>query len=146
MPATTATSVSAGPSVINRPLTLVLADDEPPFHEVFNALFQGLPVSLFAARDGEEALDIIAVRHVDGLFADLAMPGTNGYQLIETLRHDPKWIERRDIFIVAMTGHHWLGQRCSAESFGADRYLPKPFGVEDVYAALRAIAEGRAEH
>ncbi|MGF1485465.1 MAG: response regulator [Opitutales bacterium] len=123
------------------PLTICVADDEPGILSYFHEIFQDVPVTLFTTEDGETALDLVGVRHIDALMVDLALPGMSGYEVIDTLRNDEDWKDRRDTFIVAMTGNLWLEARHPSRSLGADCYLPKPISLAPIHSILQAVAQ-----
>ncbi|MGF1449882.1 MAG: response regulator [Opitutales bacterium] len=129
------------PLVLPGPLTLCVADDEPAILSYFHEIFQDLPITLFTTEDGETALDLVGVRHIDALLIDIALPGLSGYEVIDLLRHDPDWKDRCDTFIVAMTGNLWLEARHPSRSLGADCYLPKPLSLAPVQCILEAVAQ-----
>ncbi len=88
-----AISEAVRPSTETRPLTIVVADDEPGFQELVDLHIKsdGLPHTIFPAQDGSEAIRIFEERHNSGEPVDLAildfyMPGANGLEVATRAR------------------------------------------------------------
>jgi CheY-like chemotaxis protein len=83
------------------PFTVLFVEDDAGVRESTAALLAHHGVRLFVARDGYEALDVIAQEHVDVLFTDVVMPDLNGIDLAKrALGHQP---DLKVIFMTAST-------------------------------------------
>jgi CheY-like chemotaxis protein len=65
--------------------TVVVADDDPGFRQVLTSMLVGLADRLIEAKDGAQALAIVAADGVDLVLTDLMMPGVDGGALLERL-------------------------------------------------------------
>jgi CheY-like chemotaxis protein len=65
--------------------TVVVADDDDGFRQVLRAMLAGIADQVIEARDGAQALDVIAAGGADLVLTDLRMPGTDGYALLGQL-------------------------------------------------------------
>jgi DNA-binding response OmpR family regulator len=90
--------------------------------------------SVFAAKDGMEALSILKESRVDLILADIAMPRMNGYQLYERVREEPDWITIPFVFLTARALDSDIRY---GKELGVDDYLTKPIQPEDLLAAVR---------
>ena len=74
-----------------RPGTILIIDDEPEALQLFWRMLAGgpRPYRVLTASNGEEALAVLAEEKVDCLLLDLAMPGMDGFQLLQRRRLDP---------------------------------------------------------
>ena len=109
-------------------MRILVVDDEPAVRRsVRSALtLEGYEVRL--AREGAEALDVLASERVDAIVLDLLMPGVDGLEVCRRLRADG------DPTPVLM-----LTVRVAGLDAGADDYLTKPFSLDELLARMRAL-------
>jgi two-component system KDP operon response regulator KdpE len=84
------------------------------------------------APDGERALDVAARHHPDVVVLDLGLPGIDGVDVIRGLRG---WSQ---VPIVVLSVRDAEGDKVAALDAGADDYVTKPFGMDELLARLRA--------
>jgi two-component system KDP operon response regulator KdpE len=84
------------------------------------------------AGSGEEALHLAAARHPDVVLLDLGLPGVDGLGVIRGLRG---WT---NVPIVVLSVREAEADKVAALDLGADDYLTKPFGMDELLARLRA--------
>jgi two-component system KDP operon response regulator KdpE len=113
-------------------VTALICDDDA-------ALLRALTISLSArgyqvivARTGEEGLDLAAHRHPDVVLLDLGLPGIDGVEVIRGIRG---W---SSVPIVVLSARHQSVSKVEALDAGADDYMTKPFGMDELLARLRA--------
>ena len=95
-----------------------------------NLRARGYEVDL--ARTGEEALQLAARRHPDVVILDLGLPGMDGLDVVRGLRG---WTS---VPIVVLSARGTEAAKVEALDLGADDYLTKPFGMDELFARLRA--------
>jgi len=86
--------------MIKKQLTILFVDDEK---EIRNAMYNALAPAVskvYVASDGKEAKEIFDTHKIDVLISDINMPGTNGVELIESIRKETALLP-----IVVATGH-----------------------------------------
>jgi two-component system KDP operon response regulator KdpE len=76
---------------------------------------------------------MLAMRPPDAVILDLVMPGIDG---LEVLRQTREWSE---VPIIVLSARGQEGDKVMALDLGADDYLTKPFGVNELLARLRAV-------
>jgi two-component system, OmpR family, KDP operon response regulator KdpE len=91
-----------------------------------------------AASDGTMALQIAAVRHPDVVVLDLGLPDMDGVEVIRGLRG---WTRAP---VLVLSARHSSDEKVQALDAGADDYVTKPFGMDELLARLRAAVR-RAE-
>ncbi|MGO8873182.1 MAG: response regulator [Acidimicrobiales bacterium] len=103
------------------------------------SLLQALAISLSArgydvvtARTGEEGLDRAAHRHPDVVLLDLGLPGIDGVEVVKAIRG---W---SSVPIIVLSARHQSVSKVEALDAGADDYMTKPFGMDELLARLRA--------
>jgi DNA-binding NarL/FixJ family response regulator len=127
--------------VSERPVRVVLADDQRVVREGLGTLLGLLPgVELVAtAADGEEAVALAAEHRPDVVLMDLRMPRTDGFEATRRLA-----AEHPSIGVIALTTYADDASVLEALRAGAQGYLTKDAGAEEIRAALLAVAGGEA--
>ena len=124
-------------------MRILVVDDEPAVRRsVRSALtLEGYEVRL--AREGAEALDVLASEHVDAVVLDLLMPGVDGLEVCRRLH-----AEGDPTPVLMLTVRNLVSDRVAGLDAGADDYLTKPFSLEELLARMRALlrrASGTSE-
>ena len=103
------------------------------------SLLRALTISLGArgykvagARTGEEGLDKVAHWHPDLVLVDLGLPGIDGVEVIRGVRG---WSE---VPILVLSARHQSTGKVEALDVGADDFVTKPFGMDELLARIRA--------
>jgi two-component system, OmpR family, KDP operon response regulator KdpE len=111
---------------------ILVVDDEPPILRAMatNLRARGYQVDL--ATTGEEALALAARHHPDAVVLDLGLPGIDGTDVVEGLRG---W---SSVPIVILSARDAEADKVAALDAGADDYVTKPFGMDELLARLRA--------
>jgi two-component system, OmpR family, KDP operon response regulator KdpE len=111
---------------------VLVVDDEP---QILRALRINLKVRDYQvdiAATGSEALDVAARHPPDLVILDLGLPDLDGVEVIEGLRG---WTKAP---IIVLSGRSDSVDKVEALDAGADDYITKPFGVEELLARMRA--------
>jgi two-component system KDP operon response regulator KdpE len=111
---------------------ILVVDDEPEIRRTLgiNLRVRGYDVDL--APDGEQALELAARHHPDAVVLDLGLPGIDGVDVIAGLRG---WSR---VPIVVLSARDVEAHKVAALDAGADDYVTKPFGMDELLARLRA--------
>jgi len=91
-----------------------------------------------AAVDGEEALFLAQTNEYDLIILDLLLPKRSGLDVLRTLRSD-----RAGVPVLILTAKDELQDKVAGLNAGADDYLTKPFGFEELLARVRALLRRR---
>jgi two-component system OmpR family response regulator len=112
----------------------LVVDDDDGIREMLQSTltFAGFRVS--AAESAESALRLIDDQHPDALVLDVMMPGLDGFELLQLLRH-----RGDDLPVLFLTARDAVDDRVRGLRLGADDYLTKPFSVVEVTARLEAL-------
>jgi two-component system KDP operon response regulator KdpE len=107
-------------------------DDEPQIRRTLelNLAVRGYLVEL--AGSGEAALELAARRHPDLVILDLGLPGVDGLDVVRTLR---SW---SNVPILVLSARGTERAKVLALDAGADDYVTKPFGMDELVARVRA--------
>ena len=111
---------------------VLVVDDEPPIRKALRINLQARGYEVDLAGTGEQALALAARRHPDVVILDLGLPGISGVEVIEGLRG---WSR---VPIVVLSVRDAESDKVAALDAGADDYVTKPFGMDELLARLRA--------
>jgi two-component system, OmpR family, KDP operon response regulator KdpE len=111
---------------------VLVVDDEPQILRALGINLRARGYDVDLAPDGERALDVAARNHPDVVVLDLGLPGIDGVDVIRGLRG---WSQ---VPIGVLSVRDAEGDKVAALDAGADDYVTKPFGMDELLARLRA--------
>jgi two-component system KDP operon response regulator KdpE len=111
---------------------VLVVDDEPQILRALGTNLRARGYDVELAPNGEAALTIAARKHPDLVILDLGLPGIDGTEVIRGLRG---WTA---VPIIVLTVRETEGDKVAALDAGADDYVTKPFGMDELLARLRA--------
>ncbi len=124
-------SSPAGAGTANSTRVLVV-DDEPPILRALGTNLRARGYTVDLAPSGEEALALAARHRPEAVILDLGLPGLSGIEVIEGLRG---WTS---VPIIILSARGAERDKVAALDAGADDYVTKPFGMDELLARLRA--------
>ena len=122
---------TAGPSSPHR---VLLVDDNADMRDYLTHILSK-HVQVTAVADGAAALAAIQTHLPDLILSDVMMPGLDGFQLLQTLRADPRTREVPILLLSARAGQEAIVAGLQA---GADDYLIKPFSAQELISRVNA--------
>ena len=125
---------------VSRVRRALLVEDNPVNQELALAMLLELGVSTESAWSGEEALVKVAAEHFDVVLMDCQMPKLDGYATTRRLREWERRAGRERTFIVALTANALNGDAARCFEAGMDRYLSKPFTIDQLFRVLESCA------
>jgi two-component system response regulator CpxR len=114
-------------------LRLLLVDDDRELCDLMAVFFSRHGCRLDVAHEGRRGLARALEGGFDLILLDVMMPGLNGFEFLRQLRR------RSDIPVIMLTARTAQEDRIVGLDSGADDYLPKPFGPEELLARIRAV-------
>jgi two-component system, OmpR family, KDP operon response regulator KdpE len=118
---------------------ILVVDDEV---EIMRALQRSLTAhgyEIFTASTGEEALDEIVAHRPDLVLLDLGLPGLSGLEICKRIR------AQSNLPIIVLSVKDTERDKVMALDFGADDYVSKPFGMDEVLARVRVALRHTAQ-
>lgn len=112
--------------------TILVIDDEPQIRRAMKATLSSIGYTVVEAKTGEEALESLREVPPDMILLDLNMPGIGGIETCRAIR------ERSDIPIIILSVRNTEADKVQALDAGADDYVTKPFGIQELLARIRA--------
>jgi DNA-binding response OmpR family regulator len=117
---------------VKQTIILIIEDDIPILTGLID-LLEGEGYRIFSARDGEKALCLYNDCKPDLILLDIMIPGKNGYDVCREIRkHDSATP------IIMLTAKGQEVDKVIGLELGADDYIVKPFGVQELLARIRA--------
>jgi two-component system KDP operon response regulator KdpE len=111
---------------------VLVVDDEPQIVRALKVILRGAGYTTQQAETKQEALDAVAVRPPDAMVLDLILPDGSG---VEVCREVRRW-SGLPIIVLSAVGDE--REKVRALDAGADDYITKPFGTDELLARLRA--------
>jgi two-component system KDP operon response regulator KdpE len=115
------------------PLRILVVDDEPAMVGAISALVGSAGHQVVTAYDGTAALVRFEDESPDLVLLDLAMPGLDGVEVVRRIRASSR------VPIIVLTGETDELAKVEALDAGADDYVTKPFGRQELLARIRAV-------
>ncbi len=108
---------------------ILVVDDDPDIQDIVRVALKKDDKTFITASNGIEAVEKALSELPDLIILDIMMPRMNGYQVCRLLKNEPlTW----DIPIMILSAKYKEKDRLYSMSIGADEYIVKPFGVEDL--------------
>ena len=112
---------------------VMIVDDEPQTRRVLKTALISRGFEITDARSGEEALENLRHETPDVILLDLAMPGIGGLATCRLIR------ERSEVPIMIVSAKKEEREKVEALESGADDYVTKPLGIEELIARIHAV-------
>lgn len=111
---------------------ILVVDDEPQIRRVMRTTLSSHGYTVLEAKDGPEALEQVRSGRPDLILLDVNLPGPSGLEICREVRASS------DAPIIMLTVRNTERDKVHALDAGADDYVVKPFGVEELLARIRA--------
>jgi two-component system KDP operon response regulator KdpE len=114
------------------PLKVLVVDDEPPIRKLLRLGLSTQGYDILDAPSGKVALELIAQKP-DLIILDLGLPDIDGLELLRQMRQ-----KNEGVPIVVLSSRGEEAAKVKALDLGADDYVTKPFGMDELLARIRA--------
>jgi DNA-binding response OmpR family regulator len=116
--------------------TVLIVDDDPGILLSLDFLMKKAGFTVLVARDGDEALQLVADHLPDAILLDIMMPGVDGYEVCKTVKSNPKWSHAKIIMLSAKSRDTDIAK---ARELGADQYITKPFSTKNLLSEVNKL-------
>lgn len=126
-------------------MKLLIVDDEPLIRELIIQIVDDLSmdIEVIEAENGLEALEKIRTETPDLVILDIMMPKMSGFDLCRILQSEPpQW----DMDIVILSAKGQESDKQTAKALGIDRYVTKPFKIEEMMELIKEFAVKKFEN
>ncbi len=121
------------------PVRILIVDDEPQIRRLLRVSLTAQGYETTETALGKDALLRAAVEHPDLVILDLGLPDIDGQEVIVRLR------EWSDVPIIVLSVREREKDKVAALDSGADDYIAKPFGIDELLARIRAALRHRIQ-
>src|SRR5436190_9920185 len=118
---------------------VLVVDDEPQIVRGLKVILGNAGYQVDEATTGKEALDAVSIRPPDAIVLDLILPDGDGVEVATDIR---RWSQ---VPIVVLSAVGDERQKVRALDAGADDYVTKPFGSEELLARMRAVLRRKSD-
>lgn len=112
---------------------ILVVDDEPQIRRSLQVNLERSGYAVETVETGEAALRSFHNRHPDVIILDLIMPGMGGVDVVRRIR------ESSTVPIIVLSALGEESRKVEALELGADDYMTKPFGMEELLARIRSL-------
>jgi len=123
-----------------KPLRVLVVDDEPAIRRLLHASLSAEGHLIEEAADGQSALSLLGRNAIDVLVLDLGMPGMDGFEVIRQLRE-----QGSSLPIIVLSSRADEAGKVRALDMGADDFVTKPFGMDELLARIRAAVRHKLQ-
>src|SRR6266700_13570 len=113
--------------------TILIADDHTNVRSLIKDYLSELGYRVVTARDGVEALAVLDREDVDLILLDVMMPNLDGFGFLRVYRKE------HNVPIILLTARLSEHDKVTGLELGADDYVTKPFGMQELVARIRAV-------
>lgn len=117
--------------------SILVVDDDNDIRHLFSLCLRGAGYNVMEAVNGRECLQLVRTRLPDLVLLDVRLPDLNGVDVCRQIKNDPAL---KDVFVALCSGEATTDEN-KVDGFhtGADEYLVKPFGVQELLARVQTL-------
>ncbi len=120
------------------PFRILVIDDEPQIRKFLEISLRAQGYAVHLAENGDTGLATLATQGADLVILDLGLPDRDGHAVLRDLR---QWSAVPVIMLTVRAGE---AEKVAALDAGANDYVTKPFGVQELMARIRALLRASA--
>lgn len=122
---------------VSAPACVLVVDDEPQIRRFLDITLRAQGYRVALAADGREGLAALAAQGADLVILDIGLPGMDGHEVLGELR---QWSQVPVIMLTVRAGE---AEKVAALDGGANDYVTKPFGTQELMARVRSLLRSR---
>ncbi len=120
-------------------MNILVVDDEPSLIVALRPVLMAAGHQVFAAGDAHSALEALKQHRIDLVLLDLGLPDADGCDLIAPIK------SKAHARVIVLSARHLEGDKVRALDEGADDYVDKPFGTDELLARIRVVERRLSE-
>ena len=119
-------------------LRMLVIDDSPTIVAVLGKMLRQNGYDVMSAVDAESGVELAKKERPDLVFLDIVLPGMNGFAALRQLRRDPATMRTP---VIMISGNLIATEQYYAQRIGADDFMKKPFGRDEVFSRIQRLTE-----
>lgn len=119
---------------------ILVVDDEPAIRRFLRTSLTAHGYQILDAENGSDALTLLGRHQIDVLVLDLGLPDMDGIQVLNTIRGSDA-----SVAVIVLSSRNDETGKVKALDLGADDYVTKPFGMDELLARIRAAIRHRLQ-
>ena len=120
-------------------MKILIVDDEPSIIRTLRPVLSALGHDVLEAVHAKSALAAVGASEIDLVLLDLGLPDADGSDLISTFK------KKAEASVIVVSARHMEADKVRSLDQGADDYIDKPFGMEELLARIRVVERRRNE-
>ncbi|WNL37717.1 response regulator transcription factor [Halomonas sp. PAMB 3232] len=112
---------------------ILIVDDEPQIRRFLRISLASQGYSVIEAENGEQALGAVYTQAPDVVLLDLGLPDMDGHEVLRDIR------EHSSVPVIVVSVRDREEEKVSSLDNGANDYVTKPFGIQELLARIRAV-------
>jgi two-component system KDP operon response regulator KdpE len=125
---------------MSNPLRVLVIDDEPAIRRFLRTSLGAQGYSVLEAEDGETGFAMLGRNALDVVVLDLGLPGIGGLEVLKKMRETGSSVP-----VIVLSSRTDETGKVTALDMGADDYVTKPFGMDELLARIRAAVRHRLQ-
>lgn len=121
------------PEPVSTPTRILVIDDEPQIRRFLDIGFRAQGYEVIQAATGKGGLERLVAHGADLVILDIGLPDIDGHEVLRELR---QWSQVPVIMLTVRSGEH---EKVFALDAGANDYVTKPFGIQELMARVRVL-------
>ena len=113
---------------------ILVVEDDLALNKLITTVLSKNGHSVFSAKNGSQALDMLDSNHIDMILTDIMMPKIDGYELVEQIRSINK-----DIPVMIVTARGSFNDKSRGFNLGVDDYMVKPIDINELVLRVNAL-------
>lgn len=113
---------------------ILVVDDDKHIRQLIQAVLVNNNYTVFTAENGQDALNVMAVQHIDLVVLDIMMPQMDGYEFTEVVRQQDNQLP-----ILMVSAKHEPSDKHKGFIVGTDDYITKPIDEEELILRIKAL-------
>ncbi len=118
----------------NSTIRILIAEDELALNDLLQDALKMAGYETVSARHGQEAVKLIREKNPDLVILDINMPRMDGFEVLEKIRG-----ENNTVPVIVLTARDEKGDKVQGFRLGADDFVTKPFGLEELVLRVAAV-------
>jgi len=123
--------------------TILCIEDEPEMIDLFRVILERKGYNVVGAVGGQEGLDALETTTPDLILLDLMMPDVDGWEVFRQVRANPR-LEKAPVIVVTAKAQS-IDKVLGLHIAKVDDYITKPFGPQELLAAVDRVLGGRQD-